>query len=132
MKKTIICIYIFVVISGCYRDYNLKSVKFINNNSNVSVFFTRSNAFPDTSLSDIGFCCSDKLNPKTSCVSNLLDGWEDEFKRNENKMLMIFVLDAQVVETVPWDTVEKQYPVLKRYDLTMEDMDSLNWTITYP
>ena len=46
--------------------------------------------------------------------------------------LMVYVFDAQILESIPWDTVKSQYPVLKRHDLSLEDLQQLNWEIIYP
>lgn len=32
----------------------------------------------------------------------------------------------------PDTLLRKGYKILKRYDLSIDDLDSLNWTITYP
>jgi hypothetical protein len=46
--------------------------------------------------------------------------------------LSVFIFDAQVLENTPWDTVKAKYIILKRYDLSLDDLNKLNWTITYP
>jgi len=46
--------------------------------------------------------------------------------------LSVFIFDAQVLESTPWDTVKAKYIVLKRYDLSLDDLNRMNWTITYP
>jgi len=44
----------------------------------------------------------------------------------------VYVFDAAVVDTTPWDIVAKDYLVLKRYDLSLEDLQRLDWQVTYP
>ena len=46
--------------------------------------------------------------------------------------LIVYVIDTAILESTPWDTVIKNYLVLKRYDLSLLDFHSLNWEITYP
>ncbi len=61
----------------------------------------------------------------------LQDTYEGRFE--QFRKVMVFVFDAQVLETTPpWDTVKAKYLVLKRYDLSLQDLESMNWTITYP
>ena len=45
---------------------------------------------------------------------------------------MYFIYDACILETTPWDTIKAKYIVLKRYDLSLQDLQQMNWTITYP
>jgi hypothetical protein len=51
---------------------------------------------------------------------------------NKVDTLSVYIFDAQVLETTPWDTVKANYLVLKRYDLSLDDLNRLNWIITYP
>ena len=54
-------------------------------------------------------------------------------KQFENyKPLIVYVFDADVVENTSWEVVARDYLVLKRYDLTLEDLQRLDWKITYP
>jgi len=46
--------------------------------------------------------------------------------------MMIYVFNAKVLEGNTWETVKANYLVLKRYDLSLEDLQRMNWTITYP
>jgi len=46
--------------------------------------------------------------------------------------LMVYVFDANVLETIPWETVISDNLILKRYDLSLEDLQDSDWTITYP
>lgn len=48
-----------------------------------------------------------------------------------SRTLMIYVFDAKVLEGNSWETVKANYIVLKRYDLSLADLESLNWSITY-
>jgi len=57
--------------------------------------------------------------------------YEEKFKYSYGT-LMIFILDSQVLKTTPWEKVQQDYLVLKRYDLGLEDLKRMNWTITYP
>jgi hypothetical protein len=43
-----------------------------------------------------------------------------------------FIFDKQTVVEQPWDTIVENNLVLKRYDLSLQDLESMNWTITYP
>jgi hypothetical protein len=49
-----------------------------------------------------------------------------------NPYLYIFVLDMQVLENYPIDTIMNNYMILQRYDLTISDLQRLDWQIVYP
>lgn len=42
------------------------------------------------------------------------------------------IMDASMVHNTSWDTIVKHYMLLKRYDLSLEDLQKLDWTLTYP
>lgn len=46
--------------------------------------------------------------------------------------LSIYLFDSDTVNTCGWVEVAKDYKVLKRYDLSVDDLIKTNWTVTYP
>jgi len=59
--------------------------------------------------------------------------YEATFNRDTySDIVYVYVFDAAVVENTPWEVVARDYLVLKRYDLTLEDLQLLDWKITYP
>jgi hypothetical protein len=44
----------------------------------------------------------------------------------------IFIYDAKLVQTTPWDSVVGKYLVLKRYDFSLQDLEKMNGIVTYP
>jgi len=56
---------------------------------------------------------------------NCLEGWIAQGR------VFVYVFDAEVLATVPWEVVGKDYLVLKTYHINLEEMESSNWTITY-
>jgi len=46
--------------------------------------------------------------------------------------IFVFVFDATLIENTPWDIVVRDNLVLRRYHLTLEDLQRLNWRIAYP
>jgi hypothetical protein len=110
------------------------SVEIINNSENP-IYFERSQRFPDTltlypnpSLDPV----YRKINSHTRKNDIIRDCFETEFKLNDKGIIMYYLFDANTLETTPWDTIVKKYMILKRYDLSLQDMQNLNWTMTYP
>ena len=61
------------------------------------------------------------------------DCHEKIFKRDTNYgTVFVYVFDAEVIENTSWEIVARDYLVLKRYDLTLEDLKNLEFEITYP
>lgn len=134
----LIILLIPILFSGtCKRDDESCHHRItINNNADEDVFFQVGLIYPDTTLSD-----NDNPLPAGNyykCLANSFavdftsSCWESYFYNAPSDTLMIFIFDSNILETVPWDTVCANYMILKRYDLSLKDLQNTNWTITYP
>lgn len=131
---TFICIIFFAATCNSEDEDCHKSIDIINN-SGDAIYFDYSLSYPDTltlypnpSL-DPGYF----RIPENSSKKDVYRGCiESKLMTNSEGKIMYFIYDATTLETVPWDTVVKNYMILKRYDLSLEDLQGMNWTITYP
>jgi len=108
----------------------------IKNNSQENIYYDFSYDYPDTSI-DHYYPRNDpnvylvKSNSEKKYTSRAK--WEAVFGSEiPSDTLLLFIFDSYVLETIPWDTVRKKYLILKRYDLSYDDLERMNWTITYP
>ena len=113
-------------LTCCHHDPDWDRKFDIINKSDSALYFTLSFNYPDTSLN--GFTAPNqwqKILPhdgKREGISAL----------NEFPTVLLFIFDAQKVETTPWDSIIKHYTILKRYKLTKSDLEKTNWTVSYP
>lgn len=137
MKKNIIVLLIlsFFVIYSCELihgsfDYRMTII----NNSNNKIYFWKYFTYPDTAVGEFRpDPLMDFVNPKSSNDLPTMTRWELIFEKNlPSDTLILFIFDAEVLETTPWDTIQANYMILKRYDLSYDDLVRLDWTITYP
>jgi hypothetical protein len=128
------CLILFSLIflfSRCQEDENChKSVAIVNNSDN-SIYFYLSFSYPDTALylntTNNAYFKIEKHSHKIEQYRRCLEG-----DYSYTPKIMCFIYDAQTIESTSWDSVKTKYLVLKRYDLTLQNFDSTNWTITYP
>ena len=59
-------------------------------------------------------------------------GWEVAIKDNDPDSLNIYVFDADTINRYSWDKIKAHNKVLKRYDLSIDDLKRKNWSITFP
>jgi len=107
----------------------------IVNDSKNAIYFHPSASYPDTltlypnpTLSPESF----KIENQSSKKDISRDCIEGIIKTTQHETIMYFIYDANLLETTSWDTIVKYYMILKRYDLTIEDLQRSDWTITYP
>lgn len=140
MKFTIITISIFILFlcTACPEQIDpADSELIIKNNSEDSIAYYFELLAPlDTSLSTIAYPqtsenIQSRIIPPNSETSNS-EGFRRAFYGNPNKVLMIYMFSPAVIDTVPWDSIVSNYQILRRYDLTLNDLEAIGWTVEYP
>lgn len=58
--------------------------------------------------------------------------WKEIIEKNPSDTLSIYIFDGDTVNTYDWNQIKEGYKVLKRYDLSINDLQQMNWTVTYP
>jgi len=72
---------------------------------------------------------------ESNSTSKLDDGDVYSSWDSSLKLLTVFVLDGELYEEYwqqPCDTIRKYVPILHRYQLTLADLQRMNWTVAYP
>ena len=124
---------LIVIGAKCSNDDELMKLR-IKNNSSQTLYESCSTNYPDTSLNKIlSPACNPqihKIEANTFQKEHYNSPTEDIFDYNDT--LIVFLFNAQILESNPWDSVVKNYMILKRYDLSLQDLQDMDWTITYP
>lgn len=106
----------------------------IINNSNRTIYFSHKYNFEkiDTILPNYNpilsgnDCRINSMTRKSAYHDFCLESMIGKY------FLYVFIFDAEVLEKIPWDTIRKNYMILRRYDLTVDSLNKLNWKIIYP
>lgn len=119
-----------------HENYH-KTIEIINNSDKaVYAYFNRS--YPDT-LAFTGIPSSSEPSiykiesykrNKTALWQNTF--WEVSFKDRRlipSDTLMIFIVDAKLWES---NTVHLNNTIIQRYDLSLRDLQQVNWILNYP
>ena len=149
--KLFLLLMLFMLDSCVFFDmpkHVFQDLRFVNNSDSDVSFYPYSFSFailkyemfyPDTLLPplDTGYVSMDdfhKVLPmKSYTFHSLLE--QTHLKKIPNRkdsLLMFYVFSVDTLEKYSWEEIREGYMVLKRYDLSITDLDSLNWTITYP
>jgi hypothetical protein len=129
-RNLLIIFFFFLIIlaSISCRPYSAHSDLIIRNNSSSTIALNMNQMYPDTFIA----CRTGAFKIEQNQEFNLRlgDGWEDVFK--EKNTLQLFIIDNNIWQKEPCDTIRKYNKILKRYQLTYDDLERLYWTITYP
>jgi hypothetical protein len=135
IKKLLIIGLAFLVEAvSCRKDTeNCHHHIFLTNNSSKRVYLLTTVGYPDTMLRQ-----KDNYNPSnnpTSLVEPHQKGSDYSgncLESHERDTLMLFIFDARILETISWDSVKAKNLYLKRYDLSLQDLQTQNWQLTFP
>jgi hypothetical protein len=74
------------------------------------------------------------VNPKEENIYALFNTsfYESWLGKSSDTTLMVFAFDADTLESISWDTVCAKYKVLQRYDLSLEDLQDLDFKLCFP
>lgn len=135
MKKTILILIILPLIMTsfqCAKDNdNCHKNIIIENNSDKTLRIFSSLEYPDSTLKSNNEATLYPIEPHSS----YLDYWgcvENVFRRNKHGVLLYFIIDNEILKNNPMDTIVEYKMYIKKYDLTEESLQKMNWTITYP
>lgn len=107
-----------------------------NNSAWDVVWFLDFNLSQDTSINALPYPLSSNNIGNFIIYSNnsltFPGAWKYYFEERSPQILMLYIFNKDTIEQVSWERIEQENLVEKRYDLTLEILDSLNWTITYP
>jgi hypothetical protein len=54
------------------------------------------------------------------------------FENTLKDTLRVFIFEGDIVTNYSWEEIVDKHLVLQRYDLSLPDLQQLNWQISYP
>jgi hypothetical protein len=138
-KIYILCVITFSLLSitGCLDDLMEKwyTIKVINN-SNADIFVSASCPrygilnYPDTILPSSK---PSLLSISHHDYNNLRSGieWEKVIDEIPSDTLSIYFFNTDTIDFYTWDQIKIGNKILDRMDLSLNDLQQMNWTVTF-
>lgn len=125
-----ILILLAIVLCGysCEKLVDHTYIIRVQNNSIDTVQIYASYSYPDTLLLDE----KPILKMIYPNMESSLESKKDWKEKLPNDTISIFILSKDTVDMYSWDKIKNDYNILWRYDLSLEDLEHMNWTVTYP
>jgi hypothetical protein len=129
MKKISVLLMVSLVIlsSRCDKGECHKSITFINESSDTIIFGERYHYSWNCNLAGVFLTPGMSYNHSRSC-------WEDYFINNDSTEF--FVIDPikynETNEFYDCDSIYERNLILREYNLTLMDLQSTNFIVTYP
>ena len=103
----------------------------VENNSDQGIAFNVSYIYPDTSIvfeyESFRGCPINKRVPY-----DIDKPWEELFPELPSDTLSVFIFSSDTLQKYDWEKVKDDYNILKRYDLSHQDLENLGWVVKYP
>lgn len=131
MKMNILIIMSIILCgASCEKTVDhVYSIK-IQNNTNDTLLFYGSYNYPDTSVVQVKPILT-RVYPKDYNYLDSKKDW-DEVLVPPKDTISIFIFRKDTVDKYSWDKIRSDYNVLKRYDLSLDDLKKLSWKVIYP
>jgi hypothetical protein len=132
MKSISFTLILSLLIVGCLGDkIYLLSIK--NNSGQTISFYVGSfgSVYPDTSLV-LSKIPMQTIPPAEERHWDISYPFEQFFQHLPKDTLSVFLFDTDTLNKYDWNTIRSQYKVLKRYDLSLSDLQAKNFVVAYP
>lgn len=130
----IVCL-CFFLISCEKKDVHYQI--WFNNNTDYCIGVFYDPYYPDTTIAYPWFPADStecKIQPDGNRVytNGHFKSTFESFFESTNDKLMFFVFDYDTITTCEWQDVVDDYMVKQRYDVSLYDLNQLDWRITFP
>ena len=135
MKRTIFTCFIMLFVNmACDKPFFTKSVKsfWIENQSDHLIMTLRSYQYPDTTIPDVQNELGGILAGEKAPYDYDIKNWSELFDQLPGDTLSVFIFHGDTIAKYNWQEIRSGYKILKRYDLSQEDLKNMNYTIIYP
>ena len=130
--KMIILIALSIILcsSGCESLVDHAYIIKIQNNSKDTIQFYASYNYPDTSM-DVTKPLLKMVYPSKYSSLESKKQWDDVLVAPRDT-ISIFILSKDTLDKYDWAKIRSDYNILKRYDLSLDDLKRQSWKATYP
>ena len=127
-------IFLAMIISGCIDKFARHEYGFrLLNNSNSRIEAYAVFIHPDTSISEAEPELSILDSGKSTFIfdNNTSEESLNRFFENDER-ITVFILSSDTLNKYGWDRVRDSYNILRRYEITTQELDDMGGDLVYP
>lgn len=127
----VLLIVLYAMACKDFLPFDQVSSFWVENKSDELVYFLVSYQYPDTIIPDT----YEKRYGVSAGSKRPFDSkekWEVVFDKLPADTLSIFIFSSDTLDTYDWQTIRSGYKIMKRYDVSLDDLKQNQWIITYP
>jgi hypothetical protein len=122
------------VLNGCDPPFGV-TVRYgfqVKNNSSGNILYQVSENYPDTTIMDFD---KGRVGDISMMGSQIIDSkypWPAYFENLPADTLSIFFISQDTISKYGWKQIQSKYLILKRKDISLQDLEINNYLVTYP
>lgn len=140
MKKLIPILFIglFLISGSCEKNPFVETFYTITiiNSSSQSIYFLSYDKFSEIQYPDTTLPAQKPnviiLGPDGKFFIDKREPWSEEINDLAADTLSIFFFEKTSFEDSSWTKIRDNYMVLRRYDLSLQDLERIDFDVTYP
>ena len=127
-----------LLVGACEKDRKGDPIElFVKNNSNDTIIACLQFNYPDTILLDFkkerSMTDAYGVNPYSKVGFLEFTGWERTLrKEKKTEGVVCIVYSVDTFRNYPFEQIQNDYNILKRYIVSIDQLKAMKWTITYP
>ncbi len=129
-NSILIILSLILLSNECKDDIDCR-MNFVNNSSETLWFDIVCCNYTDTETWK-GNCYDVKVPANSSKKLCSNETWEHVFSENNTDSITIYVTDYDTASSYDMEKIIENQKFHKKYLLSFDDLESMNWTITYP
>lgn len=135
MKKIFLCLVVLLLTISCEdAKFTVDRINIKNSSSHkIQYFIARPGAefvYPDTLLPTLRIN-SVVINSGETFYGDSGDDWQKTYNNLPENKMSVFILHPDTLNSYTWEEIRQGYKILKRYDLTLEELKTKNFVLTY-
>ncbi len=127
MKRSFLAI--TFAFTGCVADY--RYLLTVTNNSTANITYVIGYNYPDTSIPPNDGRLISKLVPSESKTYESSEKWESKIDAAPGKKFSYFFFNTDTISKYGWDTIRIHNKILKRIDISAQELKSIGYKIIY-
>ena len=130
IKMKILCFLVVLMLKACEAPDVHHYFK-INNDANHMISYYVGESYPDTLIVQTKPVLK-TVQSNSSFKESDWGTWDERYSKIEGGKISVFIFHTDTLNKYIWKEARDDYMILKRYDLSLEDLEQLDFTITYP
>ncbi len=139
MVEILMCVLVIAGFNRCEKiAMDIRYAVTLENNADHSIgccfalggkFFT---LYPDTTLPQTGRYIPKEIRPNSRFYKDSGLKWKEVYAQLAQDTMSVFIFHTDTLNKYPWEKIRDDYMILKRYDLSLEDLERCDYLLTYP